>query len=120
MRDVPELNCVSDSDKPSGEIYVKGNAVMLGYFKNPELTKQAIDEEGWFRVGDIGIMHKSGAIEIVERMNEVKKLQNGVFITPQRLESIYGYVPLIDQIMVDVNSNYNFLVAVVTLNEEKL
>jgi long-chain acyl-CoA synthetase len=47
---------------------------MLGYFKNPELTKQVIDSEGWYKVGDIGIMLKSGAIEIVERMNEVKKL----------------------------------------------
>jgi long-chain acyl-CoA synthetase len=74
LRDVPELNCLTDSDKPSGEIFVKGKAVMLGYFKNPELTKQAIDAEGWYKVGDIGIMHKSGAIEIVERMNEVKKL----------------------------------------------
>jgi long-chain acyl-CoA synthetase len=120
LRDVQELNCLTDSDRPSGEIYVKGNAVMLGYFKNPELTKQVIDEEGWFKVGDIGIMHKSGAIEIVERMNEVKKLQNGIFITPQRLESVYASAPLVEQIMVDVNSNFNFLVAVVTLNDEKL
>ena len=55
-----------------------------------------------------------------ERMNEVKKLQNGIFITPQRLESVYASAPLVEQIMVDVNSNFNFLVAVVTLNDEKL
>ena len=47
---------------------------MLGYFKNPELTNQMIDDEGWLKIGDIGILHKNGAIEIVERPDEVKKL----------------------------------------------
>jgi long-subunit acyl-CoA synthetase (AMP-forming) len=47
---------------------------MLGYYKNPELTRETIDDEGWLRIGDIGILHKNGAIEIVERTDEVKKL----------------------------------------------
>jgi long-chain acyl-CoA synthetase len=62
---------------------------MLGYFKNPELTKEVIDEEGWFKIGDIGILHKNGAIEIIERTDEVRKLNNGQLIAPSRLESLY-------------------------------
>jgi long-subunit acyl-CoA synthetase (AMP-forming) len=50
----------------------------------------------------------------------MKKLQNGEFIAPSKLESIYVNAPLVDRIYIDVNSNYNFLVAIVHLNQEKL
>ena len=120
LRDVPSLKCSSDSNLPQGEIYVKGNCVMLGYFKNPKLTKETIDEEGWLKIGDIGIFHKNGAIEIVERTNEVKALQNGQLIAPNMLESVYQNAPLVHQIIIDVNPNYNFLIAIVTLKEDKL
>ena len=55
-------------------MYVKGNSVFQGYFKNPTLTAQVIDENGWLRVGDLALLHKNGAIEIIERVDELKKL----------------------------------------------
>ena len=67
-----------------------------GYFKNPTLTAEAIDEDGWLRVGDLAILHNNGAIEIIERVDELKKLQNGQYIAPQKIEAIYINVPLID------------------------
>jgi len=54
--------------------------VFLGYFKEPELTAKTIDEDGWLRVGDLAVLHDNGAIEIIERVDELKKLQNGEYI----------------------------------------
>lgn len=51
-----------------------------GYFKEPELTAKTIDEDGWLRVGDLAVLHDNGAIEIIERLDEFKKLQNGEYI----------------------------------------
>jgi long-subunit acyl-CoA synthetase (AMP-forming) len=50
---------------------------MLGYFKDPKMTKEKVDEEGWLHLEDIGILQKNGTIKIVERVNELTKLQNG-------------------------------------------
>ena len=50
----------------------------------------------------------------------MKKLQNGDFISPQKLELVYAKAPIVNQIYVDINSNYSFLVAVVTLHEDQL
>jgi len=41
------------------------------------MTKTVLDDQGWLKVGDIGLLHKNGAIELIERINEFKKLQNG-------------------------------------------
>lgn len=55
---------------------------MKGYFKNPEETKKSIDENGWLLIGDIGRLHKSGAIEVIDRVTALCKLQNGQFVAP--------------------------------------
>lgn len=75
---------------------MKGTSVFLGYFKDPELTAKTIDEDGWLRVGDLAVLHDNGAIEIIERVDELKKLQNGEYIAPQKIEAIYVNVPLIE------------------------
>jgi long-subunit acyl-CoA synthetase (AMP-forming) len=46
------------------------------------LTAQVIDKDGWLRVGDLAILQNNGAIEIIERVDELKKLQNGQYIAP--------------------------------------
>jgi long-chain acyl-CoA synthetase len=120
LRDVPSLGLLTDSEPPKGELYIKGNCVFKGYFKNPEITKLVLDEDGWLRLGDAGVLNKNGSITIIERIGEMKKLQNGYFIAPQKLENIYTTVPMINQIYVDVNSNYNFCVAIVHLDNDKL
>ena len=120
LRDVPGLGCYTDSSTPTGEIFIKGNSVFKGYFKNPRETTKVLDDEGWLKVGDVGILNKNGSIKIVDRVTEMKKLQNGQFISPQKLENIYANAPLVNQICIDINSNYNFLVAVISVVEEKM
>lgn len=53
IRDVPELDLYVNKNNMVGELYVKGNSVFKGYFKNPELTKEVLDEDGWLKVGDV-------------------------------------------------------------------
>ena len=84
------------------------------------MTAANIDADGWLRVGDIAILRPNGSIELVDRLHEMRKLQNGQFIAPSKLENIYINAPLINQIYIDVNSNYQFLVAVVSCVEERL
>ena len=74
FRDVDAFNFCSTNEPPSGEIYVKGNSVFKGYFKNLKMTKEVIDKDGWLKVGDIGILNANGSIKIVERVKEMTKL----------------------------------------------
>lgn len=82
-----------------GEILCKGPNVTPGYYKNPELTKQAFDKEGWFHTGDIGHL-VDGFLMVTDRKKEIFKLSNGKFIAPQIIENIFKESPIIDQIMV--------------------
>jgi len=83
-----------------GEILCKGPNVSPGYFKDPELTKQAFDKDGWFHTGDIGHLEEGKFLMVTDRKKEIFKLSNGKFIAPQIIENIFKESPIIDQIMV--------------------
>lgn len=74
LRDLPEMNMDTNAQPPSGEIYIKGNNVFLGYFKNPKLTAEVLDSEGWLKTGDIGRLNKNGSIELIDRIESFAKL----------------------------------------------
>ncbi|CAB0029420.1 unnamed protein product, partial [Trichogramma brassicae] len=71
----------------SGEICFKGTSFMSGYYKNPEATKNAFDEDGWFLSGDIGYYDENGEIYIVERIKEMIKCRNYA-ISPSDIEQL--------------------------------
>ncbi len=83
-----------------GEILCKGPNVTPGYFKDPELTRQAFDTEGWFHTGDIGYLAEGKFLMVTDRKKEIFKLSNGKFIAPQVVENIFKESPFIDQILV--------------------
>ncbi|HNY01093.1 MAG TPA: AMP-binding protein [Bacteroidales bacterium] len=90
-RVVDELEMRIDSSDPlreSGEILVRGNHVMLGYYQNEEATRAVIDDEGWLHTGDLGVMDRHGNIFIKGRSKSMILGPSGKNIYPEEIESV--------------------------------
>jgi long-chain acyl-CoA synthetase len=98
-----------------GEILCKGHNVMLGYYKNPELTSSVLDEDAWFKTGDIGFIEKDGFLMVTDRKKEIFKLSNGKFVAPQVIENKIKESVLVDQVMV-VGEHEKFASALISPN----
>ncbi len=72
--------------KSQGELLVRGNAVISGYYENPEATAKAIDKDGWFHTGDVSVIDPDGFMEIVDRVKDVIK-SGGEWISSIDLEN---------------------------------
>jgi long-chain acyl-CoA synthetase len=85
---------------PEGEVLVKGSLVMQGYHKHPELTAEALDNDGWLHTGDRGAIDEEGYLTILGRMKELYKTSTGEYVAPVPIEQALGRNPLIDMSMV--------------------
>ena len=83
-----------------GEIQIKGDNVMLGYYQNPEATEAAFTDDGWFRTGDVGYMDEDGYFYITGRLKTVIVLENGKNIFPEEIEEYFGNVEQIAELVV--------------------
>ncbi|MGI6291333.1 MAG: AMP-dependent synthetase/ligase [Bacteroidales bacterium] len=97
----------------SGEIICRGHNVMLGYYKDEELTKEVIDENGWFHTGDIGKFTDKGQLMIVGRLKNIFKTSFGKYINPQIIEEKFTESPFIKN-MVVVGENQKFAAALIS------
>ena len=86
---------INDKGYPEGEIQVKGDNVMLGYYKNPKATASVFTADGWFRTGDVGYLDEDDYCYITGRLKTVIVLENGKNIFPEEIEE---YLDDIDQI----------------------
>lgn len=99
-----------------GEIIAKGNNIMRGYYKQPELTNEVIDKDGWFHTGDIGVwIEKNGNkfLKITDRKKELFKTAGGKYIAPQVIENKMKESPFIEQIMVVGDDQKKFISALI-------
>jgi long-chain acyl-CoA synthetase len=94
------------------EILCKGPIVMQGYYKNAELTKEAIDEEGWFHTGDLGRIEPEGHLKITGRKKALFKTAMGKYISPEHIENRFVESPFVDAILV-VGENQKFAAALI-------
>lgn len=92
-RPVDRMAVRIDSQNPeteTGEIIVKGDNVMLGYFKNEEATNHVLDKDGWLRTGDLGVMDKDNFIFIKGRSKTMILGPSGQNIYPEEIEDFYN------------------------------
>jgi long-chain acyl-CoA synthetase len=118
LMDVPEMNYFSKNDQ--GELCAKGPMVFKGYYKNPEETEKALDEDGWLHTGDIAMWLPSGALKIIDRKKNIFKLSQGEYIAPEKIEIIYSRCSLVAQTFVYGDSFKSFLVGIVVPDPETL
>ncbi|MFO7756127.1 MAG: AMP-binding protein [Bacteroidales bacterium] len=102
----------SDPQKEVGEIILRGDNVMLGYYKNEKATKELIDEDGWMHTGDLGIMDKDKNIYIKGRSKAMLLGPSGKNIYPEEIESLISTQPLISEAVI-ISTDDNKLVALV-------
>lgn len=107
-----------DKETGEGEIVARGPNVMMGYYKEPELTKTVLDENGWFRTGDLGIFNKDHFLYIKGRLKNMIITNSGENIYPEEIESVinnFNYVS--DSLVVEEKGK---LVALVYFNKEEI
>lgn len=96
----PPLYGVTVRLAEDGEICVRGETVMKGYWNNPEATAAAIDAEGWLHTGDIGTLDSLGRLKITDRKKDIIVNSGGDNVSPQRVEGFLTLEPEIAQAMV--------------------
>lgn len=92
---------LEDKDEDGiGEICVKGDVVMKGYYKQPELTAEVLSEDGWFRTGDFGYVNKTGLLVITGRKKNLIVLSNGKNIYPEEIEDYIQGIDYVKEVVV--------------------
>lgn len=94
-----EIKINNSNEKGIGEIYIKGDSVMLGYYKNQKLTDDAFDN-GWFKTGDIGFFDEDGFLHINGRQKNVIISKSGENVFPEEIEDILNRSSFVQESMV--------------------
>ncbi len=111
----PAISSAEVQIAEDGEILSKGPGIMMGYYKEPELTKESIDEDGWFHTGDIGTIVDGNLLKITGRKKAIFKTSMGKYISPELLENKLKESIFIDNALV-VGENQKFAAALIILD----
>ena len=96
----------------NGEIICRGHNVMMGYYKQPELTAEVIDKDGWFHTGDLGKFNEHGLLQITGRMKNLFKTSLGKYVNPDLVEGKFVNSGFIEQIVV-LGESQKFAAAII-------
>ncbi|MGH2706983.1 MAG: AMP-dependent synthetase/ligase [Actinomycetota bacterium] len=111
---LPEVEVRFDED---GEILVRGPNVFQGYFEDETATREAFDEDGFFRTGDVGKLDEVGYLKITDRKKDLIITAGGKNIAPQEIEGRLKLAPLISQAVV-IGDQRPYVTALLTLDTE--
>lgn len=115
------VTLIIDSPNPftgEGEIMVKGDNIMMGYYKNPEATASALTDNGWLKTKDLGLIDKKGRLFIKGRLNNTIIGPSGENIYPEDIEVVINSHDLVEESI--VTEDRGRLTAIVHFNQEKL
>lgn len=112
------LEGVSVKIAHDGEIIVKGDLVMKGYYNNPEETASAL-MDGWMHTGDIGEIDSEGHIRITDRKKSLFKSSGGKYIAPTHIEELIMQLPYVDQVLV-IGNERMYVTAIIVPEIESL
>ena len=125
--DVPELGYLSTDTKHEGftvtgrgEVCYRGPSIFQGYLKQPEQTAEALDSEGWYHSGDIGVWLPTGALKIVDRKKNIFKLSQGEYVAAEKIENVLLKSAYVEQIFLYGNSFHSFTVAIIVPDEPSI
>ena len=104
-----------DPEHIVGEVQVRGDVVMLGYYKNEEATRAAFTEDGWLKTGDLGIFDKHGCVYLKGRSKCMILSSNGQNIYPEEIEAVANSLPEVGESL--VVSRGGKIVALVVLTD---
>ncbi len=118
-----EIKIENPDEFGNGEICVKGDTVMLGYYKDPERTSEVLSD-GWFKTGDFGSLTSDGILTITGRKKNIIVLKNGKNIYPEEIENYIMQIPYVTEVVVyatkDEDGNQNGLCAEAFLDADKV
>ncbi len=118
--DYPDAGYFTEKAPPQGEVWIRGDPIMDGYFDNEKETSEAMTNDGWFKTGDIGEFDKNGQLRIIDRKKNLVKTLNGEYIALEKLESTYRSNPIVGNICVYADSNKNKPIAIIVPAEPAL
>ena len=107
-----------DPKTGEGEIWFRGDNVMLGYYKNDEITKEVLTDDGWFKTGDLGYLDKDGILTHKGRLKSMIVGASGENIYPEEIESLINNFEFVEESL--VIEDRGGLVALVHFNMEEL
>ena len=102
-------------DATTGEVQMTSPGVMLGYFKEPELTRQAFTDDGWLHTGDKGVLDAKGNLKITGRVKDLFKTSKGKYVAPAPIEDRLGANAMIEACVV-TGANLGSPIGLVMLN----
>lgn len=113
VQEVPAMGYYAEENK--GELLLRGPQIFKGYYRDPEETEKALDKDGWFHTGDIGMINPdNGRLYIIDRVKNFFKLAQGEYISPEKIENVYlSSNPILAQLYVHGDSLQSYLVGIV-------
>lgn len=94
-----------------GEILIKGGTIFKGYYNKPEETEKSL-KDGWYHSGDQGYITPNGDLVMTDRIKDLMKTSSGKYVSPQKIELLFGQDPYIEQIIA-IGDNRKYVTALI-------